>query len=198
MNLCIDIDGTLTDPYYWLPRANKHFGTAVAPADVTSYEFDDVLGVPAGSYRWFYQLYGKLIHKEAEIRFGVREILQKLAEEHNIHYVTAREEIMREVTEEWLSEHDLPCDTLSLLGTPNKVWKAKQLESDFFIEDSYDNAIQLAQAGFQVLLIDCTYNRGELPENVLRVKNWHEISKLIDHQMEKAADAAFTEEMLPA
>ncbi len=190
MNLCIDIDGTLTDPYYWLKRANDYFGTSVKPEEVTYYSVEEALNLTPGTYNLFYHLYGRLIHKEAEIRFGVQDILNRLAQQgHQIHYVTAREEGMRKVTEEWLEEYELPMDSLTLLGTPNKIWKAKQLKSDFFIEDSYDNVIQLSKAGFKVLLIDCTYNQGDLPHNVVRVKNWNEIYKQIEWQQSAAGVA---------
>lgn len=179
MNLCIDIDGTITKPNDWLKRANAYFGKNVAPEDVTVYEVHKVLGIERQEFEAFYQRYGKLIHWEAEIRKGVREFLDRMALDHQIHIVTAREERMRDITEKWLGAHGIPMDSLALLGNPNKVWKARQLESDLFIEDSYSNAIQLAEAGFEVLLLNCTYNQGILPGNVSRVSGWHEIYQIV-------------------
>lgn len=89
LNLCIDIDGTITEPYYWIPRASEYFKTHI--------EYKNVIFL-----------------------------------------------------------------------------------ADLFIEDRYENALQLAQAGFEVLLIDCHYNQGDLPSNVTRVKHWIQIEKLID------------------
>jgi uncharacterized HAD superfamily protein len=71
-------------------------------------------------------------------------------------------------------------DTIWHLGSHYKAAKARELNSDLFIEDCYSNAIQLSKAGFEVLLIDCTYNKGPLPENVTRVKNWTEIAKIAE------------------
>lgn len=180
LNLCIDIDGTVTEPNYWLNRANQYFSKQVKPEDVTMYEIHKVLGVEEDDYNEFYDLYGKLLHKESEARFGASEIIKRLYNHHNIHFVTAREEKMTGVSIEWLARHQMPMDSIAHLGSHYKVDKARELQSDLFIEDNYSNAVQLAQAGFDVLLIDCTYNKGPLPQNVIRVKNWFEISKITE------------------
>ncbi|MEL7654898.1 MAG: hypothetical protein AAGU75_03205, partial [Bacillota bacterium] len=148
LNLCIDIDGTVTEPYYWLERANQYFGKQLKPEDITAYEIHKTLGVEEDDYNEFYDLYGKLLHKESEARFGASEIIKRLYHNHKIHFVTAREEKMREVSIEWLARHEMPMDSISLLGSHYKVDKAKELKSDLFIEDCYNNAIQIAKAGF--------------------------------------------------
>jgi len=180
MNLCVDIDGTVTDPLYWLARANDYFGMAVRPEHVNEYAIHRVMNVPETAYREFYNTYGALVHKEAAPLPGAREILTMLhSQQHAIHFVSAREERMRSVTEEWLNRYRMPYDSLALLGDPNKIWKARQLQCDLFIEDCLDNAIQLAGAGFNVALIDCSYNQGRLPAHVLRVHHWKEILDLV-------------------
>lgn len=180
LNLCIDIDGTVTEPYYWLERANRYFDRQLKPEDITAYEFHRMLDVEEDDYKEFYELYGKLLHKESNARLGASEVIQGLYRQHNIHFVTARDENLEETSIEWLERHQMPMDSIWHLGSYYKVDKARDLNSDLFIEDHYNNAIQLAKAGFDVLLIDCTYNRGPLPENVTRVKNWFEIAKIAE------------------
>lgn len=180
LNLCIDIDGTVTEPYYWLERANRYFERQLKPEDITAYEIHRMLDVEEDDYNEFYELYGKLLHKEAKARLGASEMLQSLYRRHNIHFVTAREEKMRETSIEWLEKNHMPMDSIWHLGSHYKAAKARELNSDLFVEDCYSNAIQLAKAGFEVLLIDCTYNRGPLPENVTRVKSWFEIAGIAE------------------
>lgn len=180
LNLCVDIDGTVTEPYYWLERANRYFGKEVKSEEVAVYECHKALGVGEDDFSEFYDLYGKLLHSESEARFGASEIIKKLYDRHFIHFVTAREEKMRDVSIEWLNRHQMPMDSISLLGSHYKIEKAKELKSDLFIEDCYNNAVQLAQAGLDVLLIDCAYNKGPLPPNVIRVNNWFEILKITE------------------
>lgn len=187
LSLCIDIDGTITDPYYWLPRANKFFGKKIRPEDVTTYDMHEVLGIEEREYNEFYNFFGATMHHEAGIRGGVSEVLRDFYKTHYIHFVTAREEAMRFVSVDWLSQHHIPYDTISLLGSHDKVQSAVDLECDFFIEDKYDNAIQLATAGFEVLLIDCNYNRGPLLPNITRVYDWQQIKKIIVQHLEKEA-----------
>lgn len=180
LNLCIDIDGTVTEPFYWLNRANKFFGKQVKPEDVSVYEIHRVLDIAEDDYNEFYDLYGQLLHKEAEARFGASEVLKRLYDHHNIHFVTAREGVMKDVSVAWLEKHEMPMDSIWLLGSHYKVDQARELKSDLFIEDNYSNALQLAKAGFDVLLIDCSYNKGNLPHNVTRVKNWFQIKTLVE------------------
>ncbi|MBU5257334.1 5' nucleotidase, NT5C type [Tissierella praeacuta] len=188
LNLCIDIDGTITEAYYWLPRVNDYFNTKITPKDVTVYEIHEVLGVDRTAYELFYALYGEALHLESKIRKGVKKVLDNLYKKHGIHFVTAREERMKAVTYMWLSHHKIPMDSLTLLGSHNKVGTAKDLNCDIFIEDRYENAIQLAEAGFEVLLIDCNYNRGSLPSKVTRVTNWYEIENIIVNIAEQYND----------
>lgn len=179
MNICVDIDGTVTEPYYWVSRANEYFHKSITPKDITTYKIHEILGIEQDAFDRFYKTYGKLIHKEAKIRLGARKIINQLSNDHQIHFVSARPESMRDITLEWLDRYQIKSDSIALLGDPNKIWKARQLASDFFIEDSYDNARVLADAGFEVILIDCSYNRGDLPDNVTRAKNWSDVRKII-------------------
>lgn len=180
LSICIDIDGTVTEPHYWLRRANEHFGKEARPEEVACYEAHQALGIPEDDYAAFYDAYGEQLHAEAEIREGVQQVLNELFRSHSLHFVTARDERMRDVSLEWLEKHGVPLDSISLLGHPNKVQKARDLQSDLFLEDSLDNAMQLASAGFRVLLVDCSYNQANLPPNVTRVKDWHEIGRIIN------------------
>lgn len=180
LNLCIDIDGTITDPYYWLDLANKHFQTNIKPSQVTKYDIHEVLKIPREDYLKFYEAHWEQIHGKADLREEVKQFLWKLEQQHNIFYVTAREARMKAVTEEWFRRNDLPQGQLHLLGSHYKVDKAKELNCHIFIEDRYENAIQLAEAGFQVLLIDCYYNRQPLIPGVTRVFDWRDIYKIIE------------------
>ena len=179
MNLCIDIDGTVTEPYYWLQSANRFFNTNVREKDVTDYEIHRVLGIQRKAYDAFYDAQGQELHRQAAIREGAKDVLHRLSAHHRIHFVTAREQKMKDVSLEWLERHELPMNTLSLLGTYDKTAEAKRLDCGLFIEDSLQNARILSEAGFDVLLLNCGYNTGVLPSNIVRVDNWHQIEKVL-------------------
>lgn len=179
LNICIDIDGTITGAYDWLDRANNFFNKNITPDDVKIYDMDKVMGVKTEEYQDFYIKEGKFIHKEAKLRENVRETLNNLIKNHYIHFVTARSMDMEDVTKEWLNQHNIPLDSLTLTGKHYKVDKAIELNCDIFIEDRYENAIELSKEGFKVLLIDSNYNRDDLNENIIRFFDWNEVESII-------------------
>ncbi len=73
-----------------------------------SYKFSQALGVSKEDYDNFYAIYAHLIHIEAEIRPDAKYALDFLAKNHNIHYVTARDEKHADITRTWLLKHNLP------------------------------------------------------------------------------------------
>jgi uncharacterized protein len=183
MNICIDIDGTVTEPYYWLKEANRYFGRNVQPEDIKDYDIDKVMGIMPGGYLRLYNEFGEILHRDAETRTGAGEVISRLSGLHNIHFVTAREEAMRKVSADWLIKNGMPMDTLTLLGHSHKAEKAEELECDYFIEDSLSNAVELAESGFKVLLIDCGYNKGVLMPGITRVRDWRQIEMFLKERM---------------
>jgi uncharacterized protein len=175
LNICIDIDGTITDPYYFLSLANKYFEKNITEEQVTEYYICKVYGIEESQYDEFYEKYKWELHSYQKLRDNVKEVLKNLNLQHNIYFVTAREKSLRMLTFGYLRKNDIPFDNLFLLGTHHKVKKAIDLNCDVFIEDSYENAIELSKAGFTVLLLDTNYNRLTLNDNIIRVSNWIEI-----------------------
>jgi len=180
MTIGIDIDATLTEAYYWIPWANAHFHRNLKPEDATEYDIHKVLGISEEEYLAFYDQYGEALHAASPIRQEAPDILKRLSRNHRLHYITARDPRMQQVTEEWLQRYEIPQDGLHLLGTHHKVSSAHQLGCRLFIEDRYENAVEIAASGIDVLLMDCHYNRiSPLPDNIQRVSNWHEVERVV-------------------
>ncbi|MBX4261812.1 hypothetical protein KTC96_04180 [Clostridium estertheticum] len=175
LNICIDIDGTITDAYYWLNITNKYFNKNITEDEVTQYYIHEIMGVTLKEYDEFYQENKFEIHSEQILREDVQSVIKGLSELHNIYFVTAREKELTMFTHSYLKRNNIAYDELFVLGSHYKVDKAKELECNVFIEDNYDNAVQLSNAGFKVLLIDTNYNRKLLNDNIVRVYNWKEI-----------------------
>lgn len=179
LNICIDIDGTITDPYYWLSYANRYFNSNISESQVTSYDIHKILNIKQSEYLEFYENFKVEIHTNQKLRSDVKDILVELHKFNYLYFVTAREKSLELVTFLYLLNHEIPFDEVFILGTHNKVPKAKDLNCDIFIEDSYDNAIELSNSGFKVILLDTNYNRLPLNHNIIRVHNWMEISQII-------------------
>ncbi|OOM71291.1 hypothetical protein CLPUN_49750 [Clostridium puniceum] len=180
LNICIDIDGTITDPYYWLSYANKYFNLNVSESQITSYDIHKVLNIYKKDYLEFYEKFKIEIHSKQKLRNDVKKVLDILHKYNNLYFVTAREESLELVTFLYLLDNEIPFDEVFHLGTHNKVPKAKELNCNIFIEDSYDNAILLSNNGFKVILIDTNYNRLPInSSNIIRAYNWTEILQII-------------------
>jgi hypothetical protein len=179
LSICIDIDGTITDPYYWLEGANEYFKKSVEPFEITEYSIDKSLGISEGAYSKFYAENKFKIHTEEAVREDAVQVVKKLFEENSIYFVTARSKELEMLTYSYLNTHGVPYDDVFVLGTTHKVEKAQELQCDVFIEDSYENAQELSKAGFKVLLVDTTYNRQPACDNMTRVFSWSEIYSII-------------------
>lgn len=179
-NICIDIDGTITDPYYWLGFANRHFNKNVTEDKVTDYDITKVMGIENCQWEEFYNKNKMRIHWQERVRKDVKEVLNLLSTQSNIYFVTARDKDMTIMTHAYLKENGIPYDELFVLGSAYKADKARELNCSIFIEDSYDNAVQLSNEGFRVLLMDTNYNRKALMRNIVRVYNWREVYFIIN------------------
>ena len=62
LNICIDIDGTITKAYDWLDSANKYFNKNITEDQVTEYEIHQVMGVERHEYEDFYNNHIFKIH----------------------------------------------------------------------------------------------------------------------------------------
>jgi len=180
LNICIDIDGTIIEAYYWLDVINKHFNKNVTVDQITEYQIHKVMGIGRAEYERFYKKNKFKIHSNQQLREDVKKVIKELSILNNIYFVTARDESLTMLTYSYLKKNDLYYDEVFLLGNHYKVEKAKELNCNIFIEDNYDNAIQLSEAGFKVLLMDTNYNRKKLTENIIRVYSWKEIYVIIN------------------
>ncbi|AAK81310.1 hypothetical protein BJV85_000524 [Clostridium acetobutylicum] len=186
LNICIDIDGTITDAYYWIDLCNSYFKTSITEKDATQYYIHKILNVPLEEYNEFYEKYKYKLHSEQKLRKDVKSVITKLSQNNNIFFVTARERDLTILTYSYLRKKEIPYDSLFILGTHHKVPTARQLNCDLFIEDNYDNALELSKAGFKVLLIDTYYNRKPLNQNIIRFYNWDEVYGIVDRLFEKS------------
>lgn len=180
MNICIDIDGTMTIRDYYIPFFNCFFQKNIKFTQMVEYDLKKVYGVNEYQIMDFYQKYGHVMHASAGIQDNVVKTLMKWKQKHDISIVTARTSEMEEVTVNWLTQHGLGEVPLHLLGTSRKTEFAKSLNCDLFIEDHPEEIKRMANAGIQTLLMDNPYNQNIIHTNIIRVNDWYEIEKIVD------------------
>lgn len=182
LNICIDIDGTLTRSDDWLELINQAFNKSLTLENQKVYEYHRLVDITREEYDTFYQKHKKEMFAKSSFRPKAKEVLPYLYENHRIHFVTARDQEVEAVTIQWLLENFVDYHSISHLGSHHKVQRAFELNCDLFIEDRYENALELSKAGFEVLLMNCPYNQGPLHHRTTRVCHWTDILQWVQEK----------------
>ena len=191
LNICIDIDGTVTRSDDWLELINKTFHKSFTAEDHKVYDYHGLIGISREEYEVFYQKHKKEMFAKSSFRSKAKEVIAEFYNNHRIHFVTARDEEVEPVTIQWFLENFVDFDSISHLGSHNKVQRAMDLNCDLFIEDRYENAWELSEAGFEVLLMNCPYNQGPIHYRTTRVCHWTDIFEWVrEKELERTSSLA--------
>lgn len=107
------------------------------------------------------------------------DTIKKLKEEGNeIILITARWPSknfdIKKTTLEWLRENEIAYDEI-VLDAENKAKVALEKKLDVFIDDSFKNCTEVANAGIKTYIMNTRTNQGLEAENVTRVYSWSDI-----------------------
>ena len=181
MRIGVDIDGVTSDSYtVWLGELNQYYGRNIEVLEdynlhlVYDVSWDDM-------NNFFVEHVERLFMLPPPMKGAKQGIETLLGEGHEVVYVTARSPEEKDVTLRWMDKYKIPYDHIIFAGMKsNKVDLIKEWQLELFIEDYMGNAEAIADSGTQVLLLDTTYNQGELPAGVTRCSNWMQIVKEIE------------------
>ncbi len=179
LNICSDIDGTVTRSDDWLDLINKSFDKSIASENHKIYDYHRLIGILRENYEAFYQKHKKEMFAKSSFRPMAKEVISEFYQNHRVHFVTAWDTDVEPVTIQWLMENFVDYDSISHLGSHNKVQRAFELDCDLFIEDRYENAWELSEAGFEVLLMNCPYNQGPIHYRTTRICHWNDILEIV-------------------
>lgn len=183
LNICIDIDGTITSPYHFIPYLNELYNKEITENECYTLDWKELYGVESEQILEVFHRNYMHSYSEAEVVEDAKDIIVELFDAHNVYFVTARSEILTDITTTWLNDKGFSDIDVYLLGSDNKIGKARELECHIFIEDNPSNALQLASEGLKVLLIDTNYNKDVNHDNIVRVTNWKDIKEVIHLHM---------------
>jgi len=180
-NIAIDLDGTVTSPYYWLNFFNKTFNGGLTEKDCTEYDLTKLYNIDRCSWDNINTQYIKEYLDCVDVREDAKEVLNDIKQYFNCYFITARQntEYIKSRTMDYLKENNFDDIPLYMMSSHYKVEKAKELGVEIFIEDSPKNAIELANSGITVFLINTNYNQNVEHENIIRVDNWYEIGSML-------------------
>ena len=129
----------------------------------------------------FFEVYYLEIIKEVKIKPLVKETINKLKKDKNeIYIITARRkrenEIVEKITKDWLKNNQIPYDKL-YIDIKEKSNIVNDLKIDIFIDDSYENCIEVKRnTNAKVYMLNTKFNIGILDNEIERIDN---IDKLI-------------------
>ncbi|MFZ5596212.1 MAG: 5' nucleotidase, NT5C type [Bacillota bacterium] len=176
----IDIDGVIADSQaVIINKINSFFGKKYSLGDFINFDPEKMLGIDRDALNRF------IMERELEIILEAAPIpdaaktIRELAERYNINLISARTPDYRPQTVSWLERYGVPHHSLHLLGRHDKRAECLDLGLNVFVEDNKKNAAQISSCGIPVLLMDATYNQGDLPPLVTRVFNWKQIRDYI-------------------
>ena len=175
MRIGIDIDGVVSDSYRaWVREMNRHFGTNIL--ELKNYDMHLDFGVTWEEMGRYFKDNVAHLFEIPEPMEGAKEGIEELLYQgHEVVYVTARSLEEKDYTLNWMKKHQIPQEEILFTGFKCKVDYALKWQLDIFVEDNLTNAQGISEAGIPVLLVDASYNKGELPSGIIRCRGWQEI-----------------------
>lgn len=168
---------------------NREFGTKIQFSDIQNYQLGLTYSVDETTIIKRIMHFCHHYHDELGLIEGAKEGLLLLGKTHELHIVTSRKEVLRDITEDWIERH-LPgvfsgihftgsfgAQTISYKNAKSTV--CLSLNTSILIEDALHHATDASANGVTTLLLDNPWNQAPLPEGVIRVEDWRAITKYI-------------------
>lgn len=180
-----DLDDVLLDFNKALCEYNNlTYGTSHKREDVTTYDLEELWGCNRGEViKRIFDFYQSPAHMRVLPISGAVEGIRALKKDNVFHIITAKPDILRSVTQQWLDKY-FPGIFESVhftnsIGFPGigrtKAEVCNELGVEIFVDDSMDNAKNVSSVGIPVLLLNSPWNQGEVSQLVTRVNSWQEI-----------------------
>lgn len=175
MNIGLDIDGCMTNFSDELKvLLENEYNVSNVKTD--TYHMLQQIGIYSiEDQRLFFDKHKDYFNKQ-ESKDGCAKVINLLNSNrnNNIYILTARSYDEASSTEEWLRKNSIIQNNI-YFNCENKLGVCKWKKIDVMIEDSPYNAMDLANNGIKVLLMDTDYNRNITHKNIFRCYNWDQV-----------------------
>jgi len=190
MNIGIDIDNTITNTreqildYVRIFDRENDLRTRV---DLGFYSLEESLRWPTNLLKRFLNTYLKDIYYNVAPKPYALEVIKDLHQRHSIILITSRnqrDQTIKATTLEWLSRNQVEYDNLVMNDTANmhhfsKLEACLENNIDVMVEDHHDLSLELSEI-MPVLMFDYPYNAHLTVNNIIRVRDWLEVKRVID------------------
>jgi len=174
LNLGFDIDGVITDfSQPLLEAVRRNYGLNLKVSDIYCFDLHVVLGITHSEEE---QVIVEAVKEDLPLNIGAKETLERLSLEGNyIYLLTSRYSHLRDLTESWLKEKNIPYNQLHFLHN-GKKYLAEIDQLDLVVEDSVQEALGWSQKVEKILIYDQPWNKTlNVRKLTKRVFNWNQI-----------------------
>lgn len=190
--IAVDIDEVTADFIsYFVYFHNLMYKTRIKKNQVSSYYLYQTFNTDKKEmgirFAEFQSL--RLLERLEPAKGAINGINQLVKAGFSPHFVTARPQTIKKETQDWIKKHfkniELPIHyTHQGFGKPElrKSEVCKKIGAKILIDDHIENALDCAENGIKVFLLNAPWNRtSSLPPNIIRVESWKEILQLISN-----------------
>ena len=168
---------------------NRYYGTSYAREHITKFQFTDLWKCSADeALRRMREFVRSPHHREVTPIEGAVDAIATLEKFCDLFIITARDEVIQHQTtsllgthftvESFKEIHFLHRNDVNVLGTKGDT--CLRLGVELLVEDALHNALDVANVGTRVLLLDTPWNQDDnLHPLIKRVFSWEEVVKEI-------------------
>lgn len=195
MKIGIDIDDTISDTYEVTFAYAQKFTIEDLGKSAKIKDLDNVYHhfYTRELYSWskeeedsfWLKYYYKIIREVKPYTFAVETIDQLKKDGHEIIIITARwpepNFSVKDATLDWLKENNIKYDDI-VFNASDKGKVALEKKLDLFIDDSFKNCQDVANAGIKTFIMHTRTNKCLEDEKVTRVYSWPDIYNRIERR----------------
>lgn len=116
---------------------------------------------------------------------GAKDAINDLAKDNELFFVTSRASYFKEQTLKLLKKHGFEIPVFFSRHMNEGIGKTKfeiciDEKIEVLIEDSLTHALECAEGGIKVLLLDKPWNQRVEHKNIIRVKTWEEVLSVLE------------------
>lgn len=179
MRIGIDIDDTITNTYEVIIKLlSEHYGISYDELYNKHYDYKVLIKM----YDEYFEIFKENMNELAlnlELKDNVKEIIDKLSEDNEIHFITARTNFeyidCYTTSKMFLDKNNIKYDSLNV-GIKDKGEFLSENNIDILIDDSEEKCMSAIEHNKDYLLFDSAYNKES---NLKRVMNWKEVYEYI-------------------
>lgn len=175
----VDLDGVLGDlANEVVKNAKTKFSIDFSIKDITSHKLQECTELSEEQVK---EIFNDMnVFRDMGPIPGAIKALKKLRNiGWKVHVITDRFWHSQDWTtaKDWLKHYGFEWDYLNLVRSAEKHKYAKSHHIAVFIEDNFDTAVKLSSVCTKVYLFDKPYNKGDIPDNAIRISTWKKIIK---------------------